>query len=104
MANAVCIPNKEEIFVGQSFFNIRLDTNRDTTGVIDQKIQYMKPDNTLGEWQGTLDGTEVVYEVQPGDIDMEGDWWIRAYILSGLREGYGSYVKMFVKCNPNKTA
>ncbi len=101
MASA-CVPIKDEIFVGQSLFNIRLDTKRDLTGISVAKIQYIKPDKSVGEWDAEIEGTEVVYEVQVDDIDQHGPWDFRSYVRDANdRVGYGSYVRKEVLCNPN---
>lgn len=99
---ATCIPVKESVFVGQSLFEIRLDTKRDLTGISIAKIQYIKPDKSVGAWDATIEGTELVYQVQTNDIDQVGPWDFRAYIedVTG-RKGYGVYFRKEVLCNPN---
>lgn len=96
-----CIDNRYEIFEGQSFFDIRLNiAMADTSGITDQWIEYIKPDDERGEWSATLEDGEVVYSVADGDIDQAGDWMIRAKVQGDNdRIGYGTYVKMIVKCN-----
>lgn len=62
------------IYVNQSYINIQLDTDVDLTGGTGAKIHYTKPGGETGYWNGTVNGENIEYEVQPGDIDESGIW------------------------------
>jgi hypothetical protein len=86
----------ENIYVGQSYFDIRLDTKMDLTGASDFKILYFKKDGTEGAWNAQRDGTEVVYEVQPGDIDQAGPMVLQAYAVKDGRAIKGAEVHIHI--------
>lgn len=53
------------------------------------KIMYKKPDNTTGEWVGSVEGkSTITYDTQAGDLDQAGEWDFRGYIEVGNFKGY----------------
>jgi len=80
------------VFKQQGLLTIKLDTGYDLSLATVHKIFYQKPDKTTGEWTATVNGTELVYEVQNTDIDQKGTWKFQSYIEAGGRKGYGEIV------------
>lgn len=74
------------VFKKQSFLTIRLETNYSDLGAATVKrILFKRPDGTSGYWNATADGTELVYNLQNGDINKEGNWQFQSYIeVAGL--------------------
>jgi hypothetical protein len=84
---------------GQSLLLISLDTGYDLTTVDEMKIVYKKPDDSAGEFVATANGTKVEYQCQEGDIDQEGDWEFRSYIVVDGRDAEGDPVKRTFKAS-----
>jgi hypothetical protein len=80
-----------QLFKGQSLFTITLDTGyNNLAGAEVKKILYQKPDGTKGEWEATASGTQLIYDVEPGDIDSVGTWQLQAYIEVGGKPSFGT--------------
>jgi hypothetical protein len=84
-------------FKGQTLLQIQLDTGLDLSTATELKILYKKPDGTVGEWVGVDSSTNIVYDFEDGDIDLEGTWRLQSYALIGGRVAYGDYVYLTVK-------
>lgn len=76
------------LFIDSSYFSIRIGTktNLDTADTL--QILYKKPDGSTGFWEATQSARELVYEVQDGDIDQDGEWQFQGYIVVNGREGF----------------
>jgi hypothetical protein len=85
-----------QLYTNQSFTEIRLDTMNDLTGATDLKILFKKPNGQEGHWVATATGTELIYLVQNGDLDIPGLWKIQAYFQKQGKNAYGDFVRVTV--------
>ena len=85
------------IYKNQSLLNISLNTGINISAGSEFKILYKKPNNITGTWTGQLSGTtNVIYAVQPGDIDKVGKWKLQAYVVVNGLYGYGEIIEIDV--------
>ena len=78
------------IFKTQSLFSITAKTHYDDLGSAEViRILYKKPGGTAGYWDASAVGTNIVYNVSNGDIDVIGQWTFQAYVEVGGLKGYG---------------
>ena len=73
-----------EYYVGQDNIQIRLETGQDLTGAT-CLIKYKKPNGETGSWSATIDTSDddnsiMYYNVEAGDIDVNGIWYFWAYV------------------------
>lgn len=80
------------LFKGQSLLRIELDTGMDLAGVSDPKILYLKPSGNFGEWEATVSGTKVYYDLQANDIDEDGPWSLQAKVTKDGRDGFSEII------------
>jgi len=81
------------IFRGQGYAYIELDTGEDLATVNDLKILAQKPDKSKVEYTGTVSNTTMVkYEFANGDLDLAGIWRFQAYFTVAGRKCYGDIV------------
>lgn len=64
------------LFKGQTI-TLSLDTDVDLTGYTGV-ILYKKPNDVSGEWEGTISGDTVSYDITTSDIDVAGVWEVQA--------------------------
>lgn len=71
-----------KIYLDQSNLKITAETGVTVTGAIAQVIKFIKPDNSTGEWDATISGTEdIFYEFsEPSELDQSGDWTFWAFV------------------------
>lgn len=86
------------IFRTQSLFSVVAKTYYDDLASAEvTRILYKKPGGTEGYWEATVSGTDLVYNVQNGDIDVVGQWTFQAYIEVGGLKGFGSEFTQQIK-------
>lgn len=57
------------------------------------RILYQKPGSaTVGYWQASVSGYDLIYQPEEGDLDIVGQWTFQAYIEVAGKPGYGSKV------------
>ena len=79
------------LFKTQSLFSIVAKTHYDDLASAEvTRILYKKPGGTEGYWEASVSGTNLIYNVSNGDIDVVGQWTFQAYIELGGLKGYGS--------------
>ena len=88
-----------KLYVNQTDFKLRLETNADISSKSVYKIKYTNPNGTSGEWPGELSGTSQI-DVQfdsTTKCDIEGVWlfWPYTETSSGLI-ATGERVKLLV--------
>ncbi len=65
---------------------VAIDLKQSLATATDPKILYKKPGGTVGEWVGTISGTEIIYPAVNGEFDEPGLWQFEARVqLSGNR-------------------
>ena len=84
------------ITINQTALRIYLDTNLydlDFSSLDVQKIKYIRPDGTIGEWEANK-GTApyIYYDIKTGDLDQIGVWTLWSYIESGGKIANGEPV------------
>ena len=75
-----------------------VDVGETITGATSLKINYRKPDGTIGSWNAIeYDSTHIVYTtLSTTDLDQAGTWEIQAYVKVGGWEGSGKWAKLVV--------
>jgi hypothetical protein len=81
-----------QLFRGQTYVELVLDTGNDLTGTTNHKILAKKQDGSKVEWSATPVGTTIKYEVQPTDLDQVGKLEIQAYYEVSGRKAFGKVV------------
>ena len=72
---------------------ITLETNYSNLAVASiTKILFIKPNGDKGSWDAAVSGSRLVYNVQNGDINVNGNWQFQAYIEVGGLKGMGDIV------------
>lgn len=83
------------VFNGQTI-TLSLDTDVDLTGY-SGVILYKKPNSVEGEWEGTISGDTVSYDIQPGDTEpYPGIWYVQAKAVNDLDANDIKYGKIQV--------
>jgi hypothetical protein len=87
------------VFKKQTLLTINAETNYDDLASASvTRILYTKPNGrTTGFWDATVSGTTLVYNVQEGDLDVDGTWSFQSYIEVGGLKGYGEIVERLIK-------
>lgn len=90
------------LFRTETLKPIILETEFDDLATADMtRILYQKPGGTEGYWQASVQGKNLIYEPDEGDIDILGWWSFQAYVEFGTgvdkRVGYGTIAKYEVK-------
>lgn len=69
-----------KIYIGQVGVLIELDTQDSLVGATKTEIRYRKPDKSTGAWEGTVDGTKIVYLIDDDEVlNLSGSWLLQAY-------------------------
>ncbi|TVM01916.1 MAG: hypothetical protein CV087_10225 [Candidatus Brocadia sp. WS118] len=63
----------DPLIVGDTFL-MKLDPETSLSGATSPKVNYKKPDGTIGSWTGTISNDQIQYQLENGDIDIPGDW------------------------------
>jgi hypothetical protein len=80
-----------ELFKEQSLLELTAPTGLDDLNTASTtEIHYRKPSGATGAWNATVDGENLVYDLQNGDIDEPGKWMFQAYVVNGGFKGYGA--------------
>lgn len=82
------------LYTEQSFLTLRLKTGVDLNAGTNQVILYKKPDGTTGSWPATVDETDLLYNVQNGNIDQAGTWEFQGRIELGGRKAFSEKVRL----------
>jgi hypothetical protein len=86
------------LYLNESLLTIILETEYENLAAAEvTKILYKKHGGTEGSWNATVQGTTLFYALQPGDIDVVGEWTFQAYIEIGGLPHYGTTVTKQVK-------
>lgn len=85
-----------ELFKEQSLLELSAPTGLDDLNMASvTEIHYRKPSGAKGAWTATIDGTNLIYDLQNGDIDEPGKWIFQAYVVNGGLKGYGALKARF---------
>ena len=84
------------IFKNQDLLTLTLQTGIDVSSASAAVVLYKKPSGTTGSWTATVSGNNVIYDVQPGDLDESGSWSIQPKVTIGGEIGYGDIKPMLV--------
>ncbi len=85
-----------QIFVEQSLLELTAPTGLgDLNTATTTQILYRKPSGDQGAWTATVDGMNLIYDLQNGDIDEIGRWQFQAYVVNGGLKGYGCIKSRF---------
>lgn len=63
----------DPLIVGDTFL-MKLDPETSLSGATSPKVNYKKPDGTIGSWTGTISNDQIQYQLENGDINTPGDW------------------------------
>lgn len=83
------------IYTGQAW-RLRLMTGRSLSGAASPKVLYVKPNGQTGEWTGTIDGNDIIYDVENSDILIKGVWKFQAKCTIGGDVKIGKIVKVTI--------
>ena len=83
-----------QVFNGQDLLTLRAETTQSLATATSVSIQYKKPSAITGEFTGTVSGTQIVYDVQFGDIDESGVWTFQSKVITPAGTGYGAITKV----------
>jgi len=70
--------------MGQTDLTIELNTEKNITGSLSQKIKYKKPNGLISEWTADVVNASsgiIKYNVIEGDLDVAGKWTVWAKII-----------------------
>lgn len=83
-----------DIFVNQSLLTLKLDTTINISAATVKRILYTKPKSGgSGYWNATVvDNTFVSYDVQAGELDIDGLWKFQPYVEIAGKKGYGMVI------------
>jgi hypothetical protein len=85
-----------QIFLEQSLLELTAPTGLDDLNTATTtQILYRKPSGDQGAWTATVDGMNLIYDLQNGDIDEIGRWQFQAYVVNGGLKGYGCIKSRF---------
>lgn len=87
------------VYKTQSYIDVRLDTAIDLTGATVTRVLYKKPSGEKGFWAATVDGQDLVYAVQVGDIDEAGIWSFQSYAEIDGRVALGAIITQVFENN-----
>jgi len=84
----------DPLIVGDTFL-MKLDPETSLSGATSPKVNYKRPDGTIGSWSGTISNDQIQYQLENGDIDIPGDWtfW-PTWIDSNSRNKKGRAMKV----------
>ncbi|TVM02601.1 MAG: hypothetical protein CV087_09375 [Candidatus Brocadia sp. WS118] len=84
----------DPLIVGDTFL-MKLDPETSLSGATSPKVNYKKPDGTIGSWTGTINNEQIQYQLENGDINTPGDWtfW-PTWIDSNSRNKKGRAMKV----------
>lgn len=76
------------IVTGDVGTNIEIELNEDVSSALSATIIYKKPNREVGNWAGTIDGTnKITYTTQEGDVDVSGRWRLQVFVDLGVWSG-----------------
>lgn len=82
-----------QVFNQQTLLTLRLDSKDDLSTASSAKILFQRPDGSKGEWDGNIEGMEIVYNILADDIT-PGRWSFQVkYTVSG-KIAYGDIVQI----------
>jgi hypothetical protein len=77
------------LFAKQKKLKIWADATIDLSTASNPKIIYIDPAGHKGFWPGTIEGTNVTYEIQAADNILVGVYNVQAYAEIGGQPVYG---------------
>jgi len=81
---------------------LRLDIDEDLTDASTTEIRYKKPDGSTGVWVATKSSTHdncIEYIMQSGDMNLEGQYKVYAYLVFPTWRGRGEIATFVVEDN-----
>lgn len=87
------------VYVGQGYLTLSLDTSIDLSGAANPRVYYTKPDGTKGYWSASISGQNIEYTFTNADLDQEGTWYVQAYCTIGGLVAWGGTTKITVRPN-----
>ena len=86
-------------YVGDVGTSILLDSGQPITDATFCRIEWTKPDGTIGTWGATVysDGRHVRHVTAAGDLSVAGVWMLQAYVETPVWKGRGEtcYMEVF---------
>jgi hypothetical protein len=85
------------VFVGDTGTEIILDCGVDVSTATVRKIRAKRPDGHIKEWVATANSVmSIKYVLVDGDISVEGEWQLQAYIEMPGWKGRGAWATLKV--------
>lgn len=85
------------LFIFSAITPLTIETDFNLSGATVTQILYWKPNGVSGAWDATVSGTDLVYNVTNGDIDVSGNWRLQAYVVIGGKSYRGAIRKQQFK-------
>jgi hypothetical protein len=85
------------IRVDQDDLTITLSTGKDVSTATASFINYKKPNGYKGQWTATVSGTNIVYEVQDGDLNQAGTWRLQGEVVVAGKRSFTDPVDLVIK-------
>lgn len=82
-----------KVFIGDTVL-LDVDCGIDVSSYTTYKINYKKPDGTVGCWTAAIsatDNTHIEYETLTADFDQKGVWTIQAFAYTPLDFLHGEW-------------
>ena len=90
----------DKVYKGDVGTRIKLDTGQNLSAATTLRIVYEKPNGERGYWTASaIETTKLYYDTQAGNLDVDGDWTIQAFVSLPTWTGYGESVTMTVYDN-----
>ena len=85
-----------QVFQNQTLLTITVPTGYDDlASATATRIKYKKPSGRTGYFPGTVSGTDLIYDLQQGDITEWGLWSFQSWITVAGKEGPGEIITHF---------
>lgn len=86
------------IFKGQGYLTITLDTGINISTATTTNIKYKKPDGSSGSFTGSLSGTtKITYQCDDSSLDMAGYWDFQSHVVIGGVTAFGNPASVLVE-------
>jgi hypothetical protein len=90
--------NSQKVYVNDIGTEIILDTGVDISGAIVLKVEFRRPDGSVGSWVAAEDSvnTRLKYVTLAGDLKQAGVWKLQGYVELDNFKGRTATVDMEV--------
>jgi hypothetical protein len=69
-----------KVYRKQNNLTLKLSTGIKLENIQTALIKYIKPNGAIGQWTGTVSGSQLTYQFTSTDLDRTGKWTVCAHI------------------------